>query len=84
MGWWQLIWPSGRSHPPCIWIFYIDILLTGDSHAVLEKAIALTDTPEHRWLGINKSKQQGPGLSVKFLGVILLGKMKVNPDALML
>ncbi|XP_054543882.1 uncharacterized protein LOC129144682 [Talpa occidentalis] len=59
-----------------------DILLTSDSLTDLEKAVPLllTHLKTCGW-AINESKLQGPGLSVKFLGVVWSGKTKVIPEA---
>ena len=59
-----------------------DLLLTSDSlEAVGRAAGALTRYLQERGWAINPQKVQGPGLSVKFLGVVWSGKTKVLPSA---
>ena len=55
-----------------------DILLTSDSLTELEKAVlqVLSHLKSFGW-AVNQAKLQGPGLPVKFLGVVWLGKTKV-------
>ena len=59
-----------------------DLLLTSDSLQVVGQAADLLTTylQERGW-AINPQKVQGPGLSVKFLGVVWSGKTKVLPSA---
>ena len=66
-----------------MWLYhYIDDMLTSNSLSDLEGAVPrlLQRQWEKRW-AVNSTKVQGPGLSVKFLGVVWLGKTKVVPDA---
>ena len=61
---------------------YIDyVMLTSDSLSDLEGAVPrlLQHLQEKGW-AVNSTKVQGPGLSVKFLGVIWSGKTKVIPE----
>ena len=61
---------------------YIDgILLTRDSLAELEKAVTqmLSHLKSCGW-AVNETKLRGPGLSVRFLGVVWSGKTKVIPN----
>lgn len=37
---------------------------------------------ENMWWAVNTTEVQGPGLSVKFLGIVWSGKTKVIPDAI--
>lgn len=67
-------------HVPAVSLFHYmdDIILTSDSLTDLDNTakvlrVALSD----RGWAVNEAKAQGPGLSVKFLGVIWLGKTKV-------
>ena len=68
-------WPQ----PPEVCLFhYIDaILLTSDSLAELEKAVpqVLSHLKSCGWT-VNETKLQGPGLLVRFLGVVWSGKTK--------
>ena len=59
-----------------------DNMLTSDSLSDLEGAVPrlLQHLQEKRW-SVNSTKVQGPGLSVKFLGVVCPGKTKVVPEA---
>ncbi|KAF6288389.1 hypothetical protein mRhiFer1_009123 [Rhinolophus ferrumequinum] len=52
-----------------------DILLTSDSFSDLEQAAPslLRHLKSHGWV-VNEGKVQGPGLSIKFLGVVWSGK----------
>ena len=52
-----------------------DIMLTSDSFSDLEGAVPrlLQHLQEKGW-AVNNTKVQGPGLFLKFLGVVLLGK----------
>ena len=72
-------WPQ----PPEVHLFHYtdDILLTSNSLAELEKAVTqvLSHLKSYGW-AVNKTKLQGPELSVRFLGVVWLGKPKVIPD----
>uniref|UniRef100_A0A669QJR9 ribonuclease H n=1 Tax=Phasianus colchicus TaxID=9054 RepID=A0A669QJR9_PHACC len=59
-----------------------DLLLTSDSlEAVGQAADSLTAYLQQRGWAINPQKVQGPGLSVKFLGVVWSGKTRVLPSA---
>ena len=59
-----------------------DLLLTSDSlEAVGQVADSLTAYLQQRGWAINPQKVQGPGLSVRFLGVVWSGKTKVLPSA---
>ena len=59
-----------------------DLLLTTNSlEAVGQEADSLTTYLQERGWAINPKKVQGPGLSVKFLGVVWSGKTKVLPSA---
>ena len=60
-----------------------DLMLTSDSIEALEKTVPslITYLQEKGW-AINPQKVQGPGLSVKFLGVVWSGKTKVLPSAI--
>ena len=49
--------------------------------AVGQAADSLTTYLQERRWAINPQKVQGPGLSVKFLGVVWSGKTKVLPNA---
>ena len=57
-------------------------MLMSDSLSDLEGAAPrlLQHLQEKGW-AVNSTKVQGPGLSVKFLGVVWLGKTKVIPEA---
>ena len=59
-----------------------DIMLMSDSLADLEGAFPrlLQHLQEKGW-AVNSTKVQGPGLSVKLLGVICLGETEVIPEA---
>ena len=61
---------------------YIDDMLRSDSLSDLEGAVPrlLQHLQEKGW-AVNSTKVQGPGWSVKFLGVVCLGKTKVVPEA---
>ena len=59
-----------------------DVPLTSNSlEAVGQAADSLTAYLQQRGWAINPQKVQGPGLSVKFLGVVWSGKTKVLPGA---
>uniref|UniRef100_A0A669QJJ3 ribonuclease H n=1 Tax=Phasianus colchicus TaxID=9054 RepID=A0A669QJJ3_PHACC len=59
-----------------------DLLLTSNSlEAVGQVADSLITYLQQRGWAINPQKVQGPGLSVKFLGVVWSGKTKVLPSA---
>ena len=59
-----------------------DLLLPSDSlEAVGQAADSLTACLQRRGWAINPQKVQGPGLSVRFLGVVWSGKTKVLPSA---
>lgn len=60
-----------------------DVLLTSDSLSDLEQVApsCLRHLKSHGW-AVNEEKVQGPGLSVKFLGVICLSKTKVITEAI--
>ena len=59
-----------------------DIMLTSNSLSDLEGAACrLLQHLEGKGWAMNSTKVQGHGLSVKFLGVIWLGKTKVIPEA---
>ena len=60
-----------------------DLMLTSDSTEALEKTVPslVTYLQEKGW-AINPQKVQGPGLSVKFLGVVWSGKTEVSPSAI--
>ena len=66
-----------------VWLFHYinDIRLTSDSLADLEGVvlILLQHLQEKGW-AVNSIKVQGPGLSVKFLGIVWLGKTKLIPE----
>ena len=65
------------------WNHYIDdIMLTSDSLSDLKGGVAglLQHLQEKGWT-VNCIKDQGLDLSVKFLGVVWLGKTKVVPEA---
>lgn len=71
-------------HPPSVQVFHYidDILLTSDSLPDLEAAARSLHQTLHRWgWAVNEDKVQGPGYSVKFLGVVWLGKTKELPEA---
>ena len=56
-------------------------MLISDSLETLGKAIdSLTTHLQEKGWAINPQKVQGPGLSVKLLGVVPLGKTKVLPS----
>ena len=59
-----------------------DVMLMSDSLSDLEGAAPrlLQHLQEKRW-AVNSTRDQGPGLSVKFLGVVWSGKTKVIPGA---
>ena len=60
-----------------------DLLLTSDSLAAVGRAAgALTSYLQERGWAINPQKVQGPGLSIKFQGVVWSGKTKVLPSAI--
>ena len=67
-----------------VWLYHYidDTMLTSDSLSDLEGAAPrlLQHLQEKRW-DVDSTKVQGPGLSVKFLGVVRLGNTKVNPEA---
>ncbi|XP_052553514.1 uncharacterized protein LOC128087697 [Tympanuchus pallidicinctus] len=62
---------------------YIDDLLltSGSLEAVGQAADSLTAYLQQRGWAVNLQKVPGPGLSVKFLGVVWSGKTKVLPSA---
>ena len=73
-------WPS----PPEVRLFHYidDILLTSDCLAELEKVVPqVLFHLKSRSRAVSKTRLQGPGLSVKLLGVVWSGKTKVIPDA---
>ena len=55
-----------------------DIMLTSDSLVDFKGAVPrqLQHLQEREW-AVNSTMVQGPGLSVKFLGVVSLGKIKL-------
>ena len=70
-------WP--RPAEVCVFHYIHDILLTSDSLRVREGSAVVS--PEVMWLAVNETKLKGPRLSVRFLGVIWLGKTKIIPDS---
>ena len=69
---------------PTVWLYHhiYDVMLTSDSLSDLEGAAPrlLQHLQEKGW-AVNSTKVQGPGLSVKFLGVVWSGRTKVIPEA---
>lgn len=68
---------------PAVSLFHYidDMMLTSDSLADLEDAAKALRAALNDWgWAVNEAKVQGPGLSVKLLGVIWLGKTKVMPE----
>ena len=67
-----------------VWLYnYIDdIMLMSDFLSDLEGAVPrlLQHLQEKGW-AVNSTKVQGPGLSLKFLGVVWSGKTKADPEA---
>ena len=73
-------WPWPRE--VCLFHYIDDILLTSDSLAELEKAVPqVLSHLKSCGQAVNETKLQGPGLSVKFLGVVWSSKTKVIPNA---
>ena len=73
-------WPGPTA--VCLFHYIDDVLLTSDSLAELEKAVlhVLSCLKSCDW-AVNEAKMQGPGLCVKFLGLVWTGKTKVIPNA---
>ena len=66
-----------QSPKVCLFHYTDDILLTSNSLAELEKAVpqVLSHLKSCGWT-VNETKLQGPGLLVRFLGVVWSGKTK--------
>ena len=57
-----------------------DVLLTSDSLAELEEAVPQVQSlQKSRGWAVSEAELQGPGLPVKFLGVVWSGNTKVTP-----
>ena len=61
-----------------------DAMLTSESFLDLQEASCSLVARLHQqgWV-VNNNKSQGPGLSVKYLGVVWSGKTKVVPAAVL-
>ena len=67
----------------CLFHFTDDILLTSDALTELEKPVPqVLSHLKSCGCAVNKAKLPGPGLSVKFLGVVWSGKTKVSPHTM--
>ena len=62
-----------------MWLYHYidDIMLVSESLAGLEGAVPRLQQLQEKGWDVNSTKRQGHGLSVKFLGFVWLGKIKV-------
>ena len=71
--------------PQMVWLYHYidDVMLMCDSLEDLEGAVPrlLQHLQEKGW-AMNSIEVQGPGLSVKFFGVVWSGKTKVNSETI--